>query len=148
MRKFSYFSQNITWNQADPRGHHTASLAEQVAKVFGQSRGCLRLYLLTKYLNTQSFQNTLTHTLILSLCASDFVGLSVCHSVCLSPPSLPPQPPQNNNNDEKVHYTHYNQQSCTDLSLLVSAIVGYSPTFLRGSVCGIQGCCRTIYGKG
>ncbi len=30
-RKFSYFSQNITWNQADPRGQQTASLAEQVA---------------------------------------------------------------------------------------------------------------------
>ena len=76
-----------------------------------------------------------------------------CVCLSLSPPS-PQKTKQkqtnNNNNNKKEHYTHYkyNQRSCTDLSLLVSAIVGYSPTFLRGSVCGVQGCRITIYGKG
>ena len=31
LRKLTYFSQNIAWNQADPRGCHAALLVEQVA---------------------------------------------------------------------------------------------------------------------
>ena len=31
VRKLSYFSQNIAWNEADPQGRHTALLSEHVA---------------------------------------------------------------------------------------------------------------------